>query len=665
MSINRRRLEILRSVTLKNKIKMISILEEFKVSDRTIRNDLIQINNYLKKFTDNEVVIKNGSLMYDNIGIFSDTLKTINLNSYILDNNERIILEIYILLVSNDYVTTTYISDLLLVSQSSVFNDIDVIKSKIKNYNLNLDTSPGKGLLIEGKEINIRNLFYNIIGHYFYLINIIENTNFKEPIFSRYLETKNYIYEIIGKIEHKYNIIFSEDSFRTLYNYLIYITHRIRNNRVLKVDFLESRISNISKDIANILEERYKIKINDSEILMINDLIESLEYKYIGDQVVNTIESQFLTRYIIDYVSEKINIPLFMDYKLYESLSFHIERMKNNNHIGNPIDYDEEILNLVVNNKRLYDVVRESLENSDDYFKKSLNDSEIYYIIIYLYISIEKLLNQIIKELKIVIVCNSGIGTSQLMLLKLKDLFGFKNIQTITSRQLNDSFINKSDLILSTVSLSAETSDYIKVSPMITEKDATLITSLIFQIGHKKLRKIKSIKNSKVIFNSLDNNYVEELDAKGIDYYLTRDNVILDVDAKDWRESIRLSGDILLKSNKISKNYIDNMIKNVEDYGPYIVIKKGIALPHAEISEDVKETGFSLIRLKNPVTYDAGKLDPIKYVCALAANEKKNYIKALFDFNNLINNKEFMEHLDRAKDSIEVEHLIKKFIQEK
>lgn len=328
MSINRRRLEILRSVTLKNKIKMISILEEFKVSDRTIRNDLIQINNYLKKFTDNEVVIKNGSLMYDNIGIFSDTLKTINLNSYILDNNERIILEIYILLVSNDYVTTTYISDLLLVSQSSVFNDIDVIKSKIKNYNLNLDTSPGKGLLIEGKEINIRNLFYNIIGHYFYLINIIENTNFKEPIFSRYLETKNYIYEIIGKIEHKYNIIFSEDSFRTLYNYLIYITHRIRNNRVLKVDFLESRISNISKDIANILEERYKIKINDSEILMINDLIESLEYKYIGDQVVNTIESQFLTRYIIDYVSEKINIPLFMDYKLYESLSFHIERMK-------------------------------------------------------------------------------------------------------------------------------------------------------------------------------------------------------------------------------------------------------------------------------------------------------------------------------------------------
>lgn len=127
-------------------------------------------------------------------------------------------------------------------------------------------------------------------------------------------------------------------------------------------------------------------------------------------------------------------------------------------------------MNLVVNNKRLYDVVRESLENSDDYFKKSLNDSEIYYIIIYLYISIEKLLNQIIKELKIVIVCNSGIGTSQLMLLKLKDLFGFKNIQTITSRQLNDSFINKSDLILSTVSLSAETSDYIKVSPMITEK---------------------------------------------------------------------------------------------------------------------------------------------------------------------------------------------------
>lgn len=665
MSINKRRLEITREVMIKNRVSLDLILEKFKVSERTIRNDLIQINRYLKKSSNSEVYIKNRFLLCENIGIFSDKLKGINLNNYTLDNDERITLSIYFLLLANDYTTTNHLSDILMVSQSSIFNDIDFIKNDIDRYNLNLETSPGKGLLIRGEETDIRSLFYDIIDTKYYLISILENTSHGDPIIASYLDTKNYIYEIIGEVEHKHSIIFSEDSFNNLYNYLVYTIYRIRNKRTISNLSLYNNTIKISDDIIRLCEERYKIIINVSERGMIDKLIKSLEYKYIGNNISNTIESQFLSRYIIDYVSDEISIPLFMDYTLYESLSLHLERIKNNNYIGEPIDYDEEILNLIINNRRMYDVVRESLKNTDEYFKGLLTQNEIYYIIIYLYISIERLLNQIIKDLNIVIVCNSGIGTSQLMSLKLKDLFGFNNIKNITSRQLDDSVIETADLILSTVSLPIDTSYYVKVSPVITPKNASLITSLIFEIGNSKLREIKNSKESSFIFNSLDEEGKENLEAKRIDYYLTKENIILDAEVEDWRDSIRFAGNILLKRNKISKPHIDEMIQNIEDYGPYVVIKKGLALPHVEVLADEFDTSFLLLRLKNPVAYGVEKLDPIKYVCILVARQNKDHIKALFDFNNIVSNEKFMKKLDSATSPKDVEVLIKEFIYEK
>lgn len=662
MSINKRRLEIIKEIIIKKKISLDWVLDKFKVSERTIRNDLVLINSYLDKTSDSEVIIKNGFLLYENIDIFSDKLKGVNLNNYILDNDERITLSIYLLLLANDYMTTNHISELLMVSKSSIFNDIDIIKNELGRYNLYLETSPGKGLLIKGKETDIRSLFYDIIDTKYYLMNILENTYYDDSIITSYLDIKKYLYEIIGEVEHRHSIIFSEDSFNNLYNYLIYAIHRIRNKKTIDGFKLNDKIMSISEDIINLSEKKYKIAINDSESSMIDKLIKSLEYKYIGKSLSNTIESQFLSRYIIDYVSEEINIPLFMDYTLYESLSFHLERIKNNNYFGDHIDYDEEILNLVINNKRLHDVVSKSLINTDEYFKGLLTDNEIYYIMIYLYISIERLTNQIIKELKIVIVCNSGIGTSQLMSLKLKDLFGFKNIRNITSRQLDDSVIRETDLILSTVSLPIKNTDYLKVSPVITTKNATLITSLIFEISKRKLSEINSVNNSKLIFNSLDEEDVDNLSVKGIDHYLTSENIFLDVEVDDWRESIKFGGNILLKRNKINKEHIDGMIQNIEDYGPYVVIKKGVALPHAEILSDDYDTSFLLVRLKKPVPYGIENLDPIKYVCILAASKSKDHIKALFDFNNLVNSKEFMNSLDSAKSSKDVEMLIKKFL---
>ena len=74
-------------------------------------------------------------------------------------------------------------------------------------------------------------------------------------------------------------------------------------------------------------------------------------------------------------------------------------------------------------------------------------------------------------------------------------------------------------------------------------------------------------------------------------------NIKLNVDASDWRDSMVKSGQLLVDSDYITKDYIDLTIKCVEENGPYIVIIPGLALSHSRPDVSVNKTGLSLITL--------------------------------------------------------------------
>ena len=70
-------------------------------------------------------------------------------------------------------------------------------------------------------------------------------------------------------------------------------------------------------------------------------------------------------------------------------------------------------------------------------------------------------------------------------------------------------------------------------------------------------------------------------------------NIKLNVDASDWRDSMVKSGQLLVDSDYITKDYIDLTIKCVEENGPYIVIIPGLALSHSRPDVSVNKTGLS------------------------------------------------------------------------
>ncbi len=62
----------------------------------------------------------------------------------------------------------------------------------------------------------------------------------------------------------------------------------------------------------------------------------------------------------------------------------------------------------------------------------------------------------------------------------------------------------------------------------------------------------------------------------------------------NWKEAIRVSSELLLANEYITPAFVDKMIANVDEFGPYIVIAPGIAIPHSRPEHGVLNGGASI-----------------------------------------------------------------------
>lgn len=140
---------------------------------------------------------------------------------------------------------------------------------------------------------------------------------------------------------------------------------------------------------------------------------------------------------------------------------------------------------------------------------------------------------------------------------------------------------------------------------------------------------------------------------------LKQEYIKLNVECSNWEEAIRSAGQVLLENDVITNEYIEEAIKGVKELGPYIVITKGVAMPHATSHAGVKETGIALITLKNPVEFGNVDNDPVYYVFMLATTDMESHIEALSKLSDLLSKQEFFEVMKNASDSTSVIDYIK------
>ncbi|MDD3948843.1 MAG: PTS sugar transporter subunit IIA [Anaerolineaceae bacterium] len=146
---------------------------------------------------------------------------------------------------------------------------------------------------------------------------------------------------------------------------------------------------------------------------------------------------------------------------------------------------------------------------------------------------------------------------------------------------------------------------------------------------------------------------------------LLRPNLIaVNVHVKDWQEAVRESGRLLVEDQAVEPRFVDAMIEVVKEFGPYIVLAPGFAMPHAKAEAGCLKTSMSLITLKEPVEFGNPENDPVYVVAALTAKDHNEHIGALSQLADVLSNDTVVDELVAANSVEEILAIVNSYSEE-
>ena len=127
---------------------------------------------------------------------------------------------------------------------------------------------------------------------------------------------------------------------------------------------------------------------------------------------------------------------------------------------------------------------------------------------------------------------------------------------------------------------------------------------------------------------------------------LDKQAILLNITATDWENAVRICGDLLVQTGKVETTYVEAMIRNIHELGPYILIAPSVAMPHARPEDGVIQEGISVVVLKEEIAFENGK--KFKVLIGLAALNSKSHIDILQTIAEVISQEKSIERLKNA-----------------
>ncbi len=142
---------------------------------------------------------------------------------------------------------------------------------------------------------------------------------------------------------------------------------------------------------------------------------------------------------------------------------------------------------------------------------------------------------------------------------------------------------------------------------------------------------------------------------------LTKELIQTKVEVNNWEEALEKSAVPLIKSNKITKDYVEGMKNAIKEMGPYIVIMPGIALAHSRPDESVLEDCISLTTLKNPVKFGAKGNDPVHTIVTFASTSNDSHLSFIQNLASMLSDEANVEKLKSGSTVEEVFEMVQNY----
>lgn len=136
------------------------------------------------------------------------------------------------------------------------------------------------------------------------------------------------------------------------------------------------------------------------------------------------------------------------------------------------------------------------------------------------------------------------------------------------------------------------------------------------------------------------------------------EGVILGATPTDWREAVHLAGAALTAAGAARAEYAGEMVRMIDEHGPYIVVAPGLALAHARPGPEVVTDGLAVVTLATPVEFGHPYNDPVRVVLGVAAASNESHLKAVAELANIFNDSDAVDRLARAVSADEVRDIL-------
>ena len=134
--------------------------------------------------------------------------------------------------------------------------------------------------------------------------------------------------------------------------------------------------------------------------------------------------------------------------------------------------------------------------------------------------------------------------------------------------------------------------------------------------------------------------------------------IVLGADAATWRDAVTLAGEALAASGAARPAYAAEMIRMIEEHGPYVVIAPGLALAHARPGPEVISDGISIVTLREPVYFGHPHNDPVSVVLGLAVAKPDEHLAAVAAVANVFNDSSAIADLTAATSVADVQRIM-------
>lgn len=591
-------------------------------STRTVRNDLAQISQLLvARHYEANLVKKPGvgiSLVispYERRKLMRELLQADSKQAS--DDVSRKELLLATLLMSQHPLTLDELAERFYVNRTVIREDIDSLREQTKGYKLDIISKPRLGTYVEGCERERRDL----------LAQVMKKINQQAQNGKGLLDF--FPAKMIERVNHSLNLLSQETAISIENNplnsitiHILFMIERIKHHQSLYLSTSEwdlikhSKALGYARNITTELTQQLGLSFSEDEIGYLALRISSFNIHNEGrtdayyEEMKQTVEK--ITYVLIREVSQLLEIDLSEDCILRNNLQQHLDstftRINSGFHISNPLKV--EIMRAYTQLFMLIQVLVEELLEETNLV---MPEEEIAYLTVHLQGAIERQKKVAKRTFKSVIICEFGMGVSAFLEAKIKRIFptiDILELLSITELEVYNN-LNDLDFIISTVPYQHEKLQVLEISPLLEERDLTLLRAFLVE-------------------------YEPSLPTKHFDISLFSQPFLVEtqIDQKSKKEVITQMVQKLIKKGYVAPSYLESVRHREETSSTRI--GHLLALPHGN-PQEVRHSSISFATLTSPIEWGNGEVQVVVLLGLKKHDLGRSELKEFFSVLHYLN----------------------------